>query len=350
MAATDDPGNPPDPSGNPPPSPTGDPAAIYAQVAGLYNTVLGRPARSADEINAWIRDHGNDIATIERLMRASPEGVAYAKKQAGDPGPGPGPNPAPAPAPGGAADLSYEEALAHANATAGTSWGRALTAADIEKMKGALGFTPGARIPKTSLTAIDAWITANKPPGGPTTAPPGGPTFTTPPPGAPPGSYGGPFPTFTPPPAYVPGTFAGPTAADLLQDPSYQFRFDQGIKGIQADKAATGVLNSAPTAKALLGYGQDFASQEFKNVWDRKLSTFNTNEDNRMKGYATNLMSQFSMPYDYAYQAAKDQQGSAQRAGEFNYNGAYNTWVQQFQNWHTMNKDWWDRNWQVANG
>jgi len=45
----------------------------------------------------------------------------------------------------------------------------------------------------------------------------------------------------------------------------YQFRMDQGLRGITDSRAAQGVLNSGATSKALMDYGQGMASREFSN-------------------------------------------------------------------------------------
>jgi hypothetical protein len=61
------------------------------------------------------------------------------------------------------------------------------------------------------------------------------------------------------------------TAADLETDPGYQFRLAEGNKALQAQAAAKGILQSGGTLKALTRYGQDAASQEYANAWDRAM-------------------------------------------------------------------------------
>jgi hypothetical protein len=51
--------------------------------------------------------------------------------------------------------------------------------------------------------------------------------------------------------------------------PDYQFRFDQGIKGIDAGATARGMLDSGATRKAELKYAGNLASGEFNNYADR---------------------------------------------------------------------------------
>lgn len=51
--------------------------------------------------------------------------------------------------------------------------------------------------------------------------------------------------------------------------PSYQFRFDEGQRGLERSAAARGRLFSGATGMALQRYGQGFASQEFENDFRR---------------------------------------------------------------------------------
>lgn len=67
------------------------------------------------------------------------------------------------------------------------------------------------------------------------------------------------------------------TLADFQQDPGYQFRMDQGQKALERSAAARGGLNSGATMKALARYGQDYASNEYQNAYNR----FNNDRDQR---------------------------------------------------------------------
>lgn len=57
--------------------------------------------------------------------------------------------------------------------------------------------------------------------------------------------------------------------ATFAQDPSYQFRLDQGTKALERSAAARGGLISGNTGGALLNYGQNAASQEYNNAFNR---------------------------------------------------------------------------------
>jgi len=64
------------------------------------------------------------------------------------------------------------------------------------------------------------------------------------------------------------------TAQDFETDPGYQFRIGEGQKQIESSAAARGGLLSGAAAKALTKYNQDFASNEYGNVYNR----FRTNQ------------------------------------------------------------------------
>jgi hypothetical protein len=71
--------------------------------------------------------------------------------------------------------------------------------------------------------------------------------------------------------------------SDFQADPGYQFRMSEGMKAIERSAAARGGLNSGATMKALTGYGQNLASQEYQNAYDR----FNSDRDRRFNRLAS---------------------------------------------------------------
>jgi len=75
------------------------------------------------------------------------------------------------------------------------------------------------------------------------------------------------------------------TNADFIKDPGYQFRLDEGTRGVEASAAARGGALSGGALKALARYQQGYASNEFGAAYDR----FNTNltgRYNRLAGLA----------------------------------------------------------------
>jgi hypothetical protein len=53
------------------------------------------------------------------------------------------------------------------------------------------------------------------------------------------------------------------------QDPGYAFRMSEGMKGLERSAAARGGLLSGGTLKGIQRFGQDLASQEFQNAFNR---------------------------------------------------------------------------------
>lgn len=73
------------------------------------------------------------------------------------------------------------------------------------------------------------------------------------------------------------------TMADFMKDPGYQFRMDEGLKALERSAIGRGQLNSGRTMKALNRYGQDYASNEFQNAYNR----FNNDRDQRFNKMAS---------------------------------------------------------------
>ena len=91
-------------------------------------------------------------------------------------------------------------------------------------------------------------------------------------------------------------TFTAPTAATEQNDPGYQFRLSQGEEAMTNSAAAQGIGLSGGTAKALGDYAQNYASNEYGNVYNRSFNQYlqnynqfqqnNTNTYNREAGIA----------------------------------------------------------------
>jgi hypothetical protein len=143
-------------------------------------------------------------------------------------------------------------------------------------------------------------------------------------------------PAYTPPPAFSygdftspvdkPGAFSyadftAPTAEDVYKDPSYQLRFQQGQNAIENSASARGVLGTGGTIKDFINYGQNFASQEYGNVYGRQQQDYLTNLGNAYNTYKTNYQTQYADPYNEAMQTY-----GANRANAIaNYNTNYQT-------------------------
>lgn len=70
--------------------------------------------------------------------------------------------------------------------------------------------------------------------------------------------------------AYQSGQLTGGLDPNNFQaDPSYQFRKQQGMDGLQSSAAAGGSLLSGAALKSLNEYNSNLASQEYGNAWSR---------------------------------------------------------------------------------
>ena len=59
---------------------------------------------------------------------------------------------------------------------------------------------------------------------------------------------------------------------DYTASPGYQFRLNEGLKGVQNSAAARGILQSGGTLKGLTKYGQDYAANDFNDSFNRVAS------------------------------------------------------------------------------
>jgi len=85
--------------------------------------------------------------------------------------------------------------------------------------------------------------------------------------------------------------FTAPGAEGMFADPGYQFRLDQGRKALEQSAAGRGTLRTGGTLKDILSYGQNMASQEYGNVYNRALNAYNTNLGTAKERYAPGLAS-----------------------------------------------------------
>jgi hypothetical protein len=60
------------------------------------------------------------------------------------------------------------------------------------------------------------------------------------------------------------------TAEQMMEDPGYQFRLEEGLKGVEASGAAKGMQLSGRTLKGIGRYAQDYASGEFGKAYERR--------------------------------------------------------------------------------
>jgi hypothetical protein len=73
------------------------------------------------------------------------------------------------------------------------------------------------------------------------------------------------------------------TLSDFTQDPGYQFRMDQGTRALESSAAARGGALGGGALKGLARYGQDYASGEYQNAYNR----FNNDRTQRFNRLAS---------------------------------------------------------------
>ena len=103
---------------------------------------------------------------------------------------------------------------------------------------------------------------------------------------------------------------------DLTQDPGYAFRMSEGMKALERGAAARGGLLSGGTIKAAQRFGQDLASQEYQNAYNRALTQYNTTAALAGVGQtATNALSGAAGQYGQGAAQAMQQAGAARASG-----------------------------------
>ncbi len=56
---------------------------------------------------------------------------------------------------------------------------------------------------------------------------------------------------------------------NFMTEPGYEFRVGEGMRALERSAAAKGLLGSGGFGRKAIRYGQDYASQEYQNVYNR---------------------------------------------------------------------------------
>jgi len=118
------------------------------------------------------------------------------------------------------------------------------------------------------------------------------------------------------------------TAADFEADPGYAFRMSEGLKALDRQAAARGGLISGAALKASQRYGQDLASQEYQNAYNRynqnRSTRYNMLTGQQAVGQgAANAQTQAAGNFGQQGAATLTDMGNARASG---YMGAANAW------------------------
>jgi hypothetical protein len=115
--------------------------------------------------------------------------------------------------------------------------------------------------------------------------------------------------TYQTPAPFSYGAFVAPTGITDVNDPGYQARLAAGLQAVQRGQAAGGGAFSGGTLKALTRYGQDYASNEYQNVYNRALQGYGTNFANAYNTYNTNVQNALQ-GYDTRFNTYQANQGN----------------------------------------
>jgi hypothetical protein len=121
------------------------------------------------------------------------------------------------------------------------------------------------------------------------------------------------------------GNFNAPTLAQAEAQPGYQFALQQGMNSLQNSAAAQGTLLSGGTAAGIEQYGQQAAEQNYGNVYNQMLGTYQQNyqtfQQNQANQY-NRLMGVTGVGQQSANTLAGAQQAAAGETGNILMTGA----------------------------
>jgi hypothetical protein len=104
-------------------------------------------------------------------------------------------------------------------------------------------------------------------------------------------------------------TYKPPTLADLYNDPGYQARLDAGRQAMERGAAAKGNLLTGGTVRDENQAAQDYASNEFGNLFGRNLTNFNTLYGRDLNDWTTNYNKSLG-EYQQAYNIFSNNQAN----------------------------------------
>jgi hypothetical protein len=120
--------------------------------------------------------------------------------------------------------------------------------------------------------------------------------------------------------------FTAPNSAELTADPSFQFRLDQGRKAMEQSAAGKGVLRTGGTLKDLVNYGQNLATNEYSNVYNRKFNEYKFDYDKEADIYAKNYGLSRDV-FDRNYKASYDEYSPKLRGWEVKSNANWQKYM-----------------------
>lgn len=96
------------------------------------------------------------------------------------------------------------------------------------------------------------------------------------------------LPTMEPYADFVPDEWKAPDPSAIKDDPTYSWRFDEGLRPIRNSRAAAGLTRTGATLKELSRYGQNFASNEYDRVYSRAADSYDRNNAAKYQAWSGN--------------------------------------------------------------
>jgi hypothetical protein len=109
--------------------------------------------------------------------------------------------------------------------------------------------------------------------------------------------------------------FAAPDMNAMMRDPGFAARLAGGRDALEKSAAARGVLRTGGTLRDLVNYNQNFAAQEYSNVFQRALAEYGANYNAAKDSYAPR-MAQW-----------KEEALAARLSAMDTYDKSYNAWA-----------------------
>src|SRR5262245_6737569 len=145
---------------------------------------------------------------------------------------------------------------------------------------------------------------------------------------------------FAAPDVFTYKPFEAPTGLDYMNDPGYQERLRLGTDALQRSAAAKGTLLTGGTLKDLSDYAQQFASNEYQNVYNRAFQGHQQNYNQAFQDWATNYQNQlgaYQTNWQNALDAYKTNFETQFQPWKEGYNQAYQSWLG---NYNAANTQW----------
>lgn len=120
--------------------------------------------------------------------------------------------------------------------------------------------------------------------------------------------------------------------AMMQMDPGYGFRLSEGLKALDRQAAARGGLISGGALKAAQRYGQNFASNEFGNAYNRLASLANTGP--RAAGVVSDLGTNFANSATNVYGQMGQNTGNSMLASGSAYSNGLGGVANQLGRWY----------------